>query len=148
MNTKRDSINKVLVKLFNDVMKIEEKCLCTGEFEDLTMTEFHTIEIIGSNRERNMSETAKSLNITQGTLTTGVDNLVKKGYVKRGKSAKDKRKVVISLTEKGERALASHDEFHQDLVNTTLSGLESDQERVLIKALFNVDSYFRKKYKL
>ena len=148
MNTKRDSINKVLVKLFNDVMKIEEKCLCTGDVKDLTITEFHTIEIIGSNRERTMSETAKALKITSGTLTTGIDNLVKKGYVKRGKSAKDKRKVVISLTEKGEKALTTHDEFHHDLVTTTLSDLDPEQERVLVKALFNVDSYFRKKYKL
>ena len=148
MNTKRDSINKVLVKLFNDVMKIEEKCLCTGDFEDLTITEFHTIEIIGYNRERTMSETAKALKITSGTLTTGIDNLVKKGYVKRGKSAKDKRKVVISLTDKGAEALKSHDEFHHDLVTTTLSDLDPEQERVLVKALFNVDAYFKRKYKL
>lgn len=148
MKTKHDSLNKVLIKLFNDILKIEEKCLCSGEFKDLTITEFHTIENIGSKRERTMSETAKALKITSGTLTTGIDNLVKKGFVKRGRSEIDKRKVVISLTDKGEKALEKHNDFHKDLVEQTLSGLEPEQDRVLVKALFNVDSYFRKKYNL
>jgi DNA-binding MarR family transcriptional regulator len=148
MNKKHDSLNKVLVKLFSDILKIEEKCLCTGAFSNLTITEFHTIETIGSHRERTMSETAKALKITSGTLTTGIDNLVKKGYVKRGRSDADKRKVVIKLSDKGEKALESHNAFHKDLVEHTLSELEPEQERVLVKALFNVDSYFRKKYKL
>ncbi len=148
MNKKHDSLNKILVRLFNDVLKIEEKSLCTGDFSDLTITEYHTIENIGSHRERTMSETAKALKITSGTLTTGIDNLVKKGYVKRGRSEDDRRKVVITLTESGEKAYKIHEEFHNDLIEHTLSDLEPEQERVLIKALFNVNSYFKEKYKI
>jgi DNA-binding MarR family transcriptional regulator len=145
---KRETLNKVLVKLFNDILKIEEKYLCRQAFTDLTMTEFHIIENIGSSRERTMSETAKDLKVTSGTLTTGIDNLVKKGYVKRKRSVDDKRRVVIALTPKGEEAYASHEAFHQEMVEHTLMNLSDEQEEVLVQALFNVDQYFKGKYKL
>jgi DNA-binding MarR family transcriptional regulator len=148
MNNNRESLNRILVKLFNDILKIEEKYLCRHSFKDLTMTEFHIIENIGSQTERTMSETAKDLKITSGTLTIGIDNLVKKGYVKRYRSPEDKRQVVITLTEKGEKAHAEHELFHQEMVDHTLTDLKPEQEEVLIKALFNVDSYFKQKYKL
>ncbi|MBN2287236.1 MAG: winged helix-turn-helix transcriptional regulator [Tissierellales bacterium] len=147
MNSKHESLNKILVKLFNDILRIEEKYLCRNQFEDLTMTEFHIIETIGSQTERTMSETAKDLKITSGTLTIGIDNLVRKGYVSRHRSKEDKRIVAISLTDKGENAYHEHETFHRELVGRTLSDLEPDQEKVLIKALFNVDSYFKEKYK-
>jgi DNA-binding MarR family transcriptional regulator len=148
MNTKHESLNKILVKLFNDILKIEEKYLCRDEFENLTITEFHIIENVGRHKERSMSETAKNLKITSGTLTIGIDNLVRKGYVKRQRSKDDKRRVVIVLTEKGESAYIHHEAFHRELVDHTLSDLEPEQEKVLIKALFNVDGYFKEKYKL
>ena len=47
MENSHSSLNKILVKLFNDILKIEEKYLCRGDFNNLTMSEFHIIENIG-----------------------------------------------------------------------------------------------------
>jgi len=148
MKENHNSLNKILVKLFNDILKIEEKFLCRGEFNNLTMSEFHIIENIGLGEGKTMSETAKALKITSGTLTTGIDNLVKKGYVFRKRSTEDRRKVLIKLTEKGVKAYNSHYEFHEEMVADTLQQIPRDEEEVLIRALFNVDKYFKKKYKL
>ena len=40
-------LNELLVKLFNNVMDIEEKAVITEEFKDITNNDMHIIEAIG-----------------------------------------------------------------------------------------------------
>lgn len=142
-----ESINEILVRLFADILDIEEKCLCRGEFSNLSITEIHIIDNIGVDKERNMSNTAKDLKITSGTLTTAIDNLIKKGYVERRRSNSDRRVVMIKLTDIGVEAYKSHENFHIDLVAGAVWGLNVDEEEVLIKILSNIDMFFKHKYK-
>lgn len=81
-----ESLNSVLVDLFNDILNIEERALITEEFKDISVTDMHIIEAIGIEEPRTMSTISKSLGVTMGTLTVGINGLVKKGYVirKRG----------------------------------------------------------------
>jgi DNA-binding MarR family transcriptional regulator len=141
------SINEILVRLFADVLDIEEKCLRGGRFSDLSITEMHIIDNIGINKERNMSTTAKDLRITSGTLTTAIDNLIRKGYVERRRSNDDRRVVMIKLTEKGVLAFKAHEDFHKDLVVSALMNLDKNEEEVLTKVLTNIDIFFKNKYK-
>jgi DNA-binding MarR family transcriptional regulator len=141
-----ETVNEILVRLFANVLDIEEKCLKIGEFSDLSISEMHVIDNIGLTKERTMSDTAKDLKITSGTLTAAIDNLIKKGYVVRRRSAEDRRVVKIKLTEKGKSAFKSHEEFHKDLVISALQQLNSHEEEVLIKVLANIDVFFNHKY--
>lgn len=141
------SINEILVRLFHDILDIEEKCLCRGEFADLTINEMHIIEHIEPGKERTMSATAKDLKITSGTLTTSIDNLIKKGYVSRRRSEEDRRVVMISLTDKGTEAFKAHANFHEDMVTGAVEGLTQDEEDMLVKVLTGVEQYFKNKYK-
>jgi len=142
-----ETVNEILVRLFANILDIEEKCLKIGDFSDLSITEMHVIDNIGINRERTMSDTAKDLRITSGTLTTAIDNLIKKGYVVRERSLEDRRVVKIKLSEKGTAAFYSHEDFHKDLVISALQQLDSKEEEVLIKVLTNIDVFFNNKYK-
>ena len=141
-----ETVNEILVRLFANVLDIEEKCLKVGDFSDLSISEMHVIENIGLTKERTMSDTAKDLNVTSGTLTTAIDNLIKKGYVERRRSVEDRRVVKIKLTEKGRSAFRSHEDFHKDLVISALQQLDSHEEEVLIKILSNIDKFFNHKY--
>ena len=40
-------LNELLVKLFKDIVEIEEKCLITREFKDISVNDMHVIEAIG-----------------------------------------------------------------------------------------------------
>ena len=42
-----ESINKILVHLFNDIWELEEKAVITEESKDLTNNDMHIIEEIG-----------------------------------------------------------------------------------------------------
>ncbi len=143
MNQTYDMFNEILVKLFRDIMDIEGKAIITEEFQDISNNDMHIIEAIGMNEKKNMSTVAKALSVTIGTLTIAINSLVKKGYVNRVRSEQDRRVVYISLTPKGEKAYKHHEEFHRQMILATIDGLSEEETRVLVKALSNLNDFFR-----
>jgi DNA-binding MarR family transcriptional regulator len=141
-------VNEILVDIFNDILTIEQNALNEGEFKDLSITEIHTIEAISMYEARSMSEVAADLRITVGTLTTAINNLVKKGYVVRKRIEEDRRVVLVQLTKRGKLAYRIHDKFHKDMVKETIEGLREDEEKVLVIALEKLNSFFKSKYNL
>lgn len=141
-------VNELLVDIFNDILTIEQRALSEGEFKDLSITEIHTIDAIGMYEARSMSEVAKDLKITVGTLTTAINNLVKKEYVERKRVEEDRRIVLIQLTKRGKLAYRIHEKFHNDMVKETVQGLSDEQEQVLIGSLEKLNSFFKSKYNL
>lgn len=143
MNQTYDMFNEILVKLFRDIMDIEGKAIITEEFKDISNNDMHVMEAIGTAERKNMSAVAKELSVTVGTLTIAVNSLVKKGYVERVRSERDRRVVYISLTSKGERAYRHHEEFHRQMILATIEGLSEEETKVLVQALSNLNSFFR-----
>lgn len=138
-----NTINEVLVKLFNEIMDIEEKAIITEEFKDISNNDMHIIEAIGKEVPKNMSAIAKALSVTVGTLTIAINNLVKKGYVNRVRSEEDRRVVLISLSPKGKRAFEHHEKFHEDMIQATLRDLKKEEVDILVKALRNLSTFFK-----
>ena len=143
-----DVLNVLLVKLFNEILKIEGKVLKEGEFSDLSVTEMHIIEAIGFDSEKSMSEVANDLDITVGTLTTAINRLIKKEYVERRRIEEDRRVVLIKLTEKGKEAFKSHSAFHDDMIKSVTKELSETEEVVLIASLKKITKFFEAKYDL
>ena len=137
-----ETFHDVLVRLFNDIMSIEEKAIITEEFQDISNNDMHIIEAIGIGEPKNMSTVAKALSITVGTLTIAINNLVKKGYVARVRSERDRRVVLTSLTEKGKKAYRHHENFHKEMIEATIDGLSAHETEVLVKALTNLKEFF------
>ena len=77
------TFDHILVKLFHEIMDIEQKAIITEQFKDITNNDMHVIAAIGIGTPKNMSAIAKQLRVTTGTLTISMNSLVKKGYVKR-----------------------------------------------------------------
>ncbi|WP_048569226.1 MarR family winged helix-turn-helix transcriptional regulator [Clostridium cylindrosporum] len=148
MENKQKVINDLLVDIFNDILIIEQKTISYGEYKDISVTEIHTIEAIGISNLKSMSEIAAELNITVGTLTTAINNLVKKGYVERQKSESDRRVVKISLTKKGKLVHRLHEMFHCDMVMSSIQGLTEHEIDVLVRSLDKLNNFFRDKYKI
>ena len=49
-----ETFNEVLVRLFRDIMDIEQKAIITPEFRNITNNDMHVIEAIGIGRRKNM----------------------------------------------------------------------------------------------
>ena len=137
-------LNDILVNLFNEILGIEEKALTSSEFRDISVNDMHILEAVGTEEPRSMSSVAKSLSVTVGTLTIAMNNLVKKGYVNRARSEEDRRVVLISLSEKGEKAFYHHQKFHDDMIQAIMTDLDETQMDALTQALNKLRAFFRK----
>lgn len=141
-------LNYFLVKVFNEILRIEEDCLKTDEFKNLSIREMHVIEAVcianeeGTNNRA--SDIALAQRITAGTLTTAVNLLEKKGYLLRKQDTQDKRIVRLYATEKGKRANDVHQNFHHEMVKNVMETLTAEEINSLMKGLKSLEAFFDK----
>ena len=138
-----ETLNEVLVRLFRDIMDIEQTAINNQEFKDITNNDMHVIEAIGIGAPKNMSSIAKELSVTVGTLTIAMNSLVKKGYVVRRRGDADRRVVYISLSDRGRSAYEHHARFHREMIQSVMEELEPGELETLIRALTKLNDWFR-----
>ena len=122
------TLNDILVKLFNDLMEIEEKCLISGEFMNISGNDMHIIEAIGLDEPKRMSEVAAKMNVN------------------RCRNDRDKRVVRVSLTDSGVRAYEHHARFHSNMIHDIKESLTDQESEILIGTLGKLVKFFQKKY--
>lgn len=138
-----ETINDILVHLFNEIWELEEDAIITDEYKDISNNDMHIIEAIGLGDDSTMSVVAKKLGITAGSLTTSVNSLVNKKYIVRERSETDRRVVYIRLTEKGRRAYRHHEDFHMQMTDAVIQNLDETEIPVLLKTLESLSKFFR-----
>lgn len=136
------TVNEVLVRLFNEIMTIEEKAIITDEFRDITNNDMHVIEAIGNAQPVMVSAVAKTLSVTQATINISMNGLEKKGYINRERSTKDKRVVYVTLTEKGKSAYNHHRDFHKKMIHAIVDSMDETEKEVLLRCLTNLTDFF------
>lgn len=136
-----NEINDYLMKIFNEVLLIEEGTLQQSEFKDISVTEMHTIEAISLAGNLSSTEVARRLNITVGTLSVAIQNLVRKGYVERVRLPEDRRVVRLKLTKKGKLLYRLHRRFHLNMVEAAVDGLTEEEIPILIKGIINIHQF-------
>ncbi len=138
-------LNELLVDVFNHILDIEQEELKRNGVT-LSITEVHVIEAISLVETKTMGNIARKLRVTLGTLTTSIDRLVKKGFVKRLYDENDRRKVFIELMPTGVEVLQKHNLFHQDMLEKLFLDTTVYEDEILIKSLKNLKEYFKLKY--
>ena len=114
MDKRSDAIETV-VYVFNEAMAIQELYLKKSRFKELSMSETHVIDAVDKSEFPSMTNVAKILYITVGTLTTAVKKIIEKGFLIKEKSDQDHRIYYLRLTDQGREALKVHEQFHQEL---------------------------------
>ena len=134
-------LNKILVTLFNNILKVEEDVMKKSRVHNLSVTEIHTLEAIGQDEAKTMTHVAETLKINVSTLTAAINKLVTKGYVNRFRIPEDRRMVMIELSETGTRAVREHEAFHLVMLKDVLSQLSPEETERLIESLENVNEF-------
>ncbi|MCD8090582.1 MAG: MarR family winged helix-turn-helix transcriptional regulator [Clostridiales bacterium] len=140
-------VNTLFFGLYNDIQRAEDEAQKNGVFNDLSLAEVHTVEAIGMYSQKSMSEVAAKLDITVGTLTVAVKNLVAKGYVTRKRSETDRRHVLISLTNKGRLMYRVHQKFHLDMIKAAIVGLSEYEAEVARDVLVRINGFINERYR-
>ncbi len=136
-------INKILVSLFNSVLKMEEKALQNSANLNLSITEIHTLEAIGTGKPKTMTQVAGALRISVGTLTVAITRLVTKGYVERSRISEDRRIVKVRLTEAGRAAVEEHEAFHDSMVREAIADLTEEETQRFVQSIDNINHFFQ-----
>lgn len=84
------------------------------------------------------NELMKLTHITSGTMTTRIDKLSKKGWVKRVVNTKDKRSVKVALTSTGKAVIEAAVKQHDDGVKRILSVWTAKEQQQLTKLLAKI----------
>ena len=83
-----------------------------------------------------LMDLARHMGVTAGTMSVGIERLVRKGYVRRTRGVADQRRVELRLTEAGVRIRSQQSVLEPELVSALLAEL-SAAERV--EALHGLD---------
>lgn len=145
MNDYKENLNKFLIDVFHDILRLEEASLSKGEFKNLSINEMHVIEAVhNGNLEglHTMTEISARLMVTGSTLTTSVKTLEQKGYLLRSKLKEDKRRVNVALTPLGLKAYEKHKDFHIKLVDHVADNLAMEELTALENALSLLHTFF------
>lgn len=145
MNDTLDTLNRLISEAFNDLSSVEHKALRDSGFNDISVSEAHTVDAIGLYMPKKMSDVSGRLKITMGTLTVSVNHLVKKGYVLKKKNEFDKRMVMLSLTDKGRQLYKAHQRFHLELVKSLIVDLSEYEAEMFIQALNSLNGFLEDK---
>ena len=143
MNQKENMIDQVLVHLFNDLLRIEEKTL-QKHVGDLSMREVHIIEAVcaAQAEDNTMTVLAAILRVTVGSLTVAIKTLERKGYVIRQRSDSDKRRVHVLPLPPALVVESHHREFHRRMVDAVTTAVPPEQLDVLLNSLHAIYTYF------
>ncbi|WP_115271488.1 MarR family winged helix-turn-helix transcriptional regulator [Fusobacterium necrogenes] len=141
-------VNEILEDFYKLFYKTEDMALKRG-IKCLTHTELHLIEAIGE-QSLTMNELADKIGITMGTATVAVSKLTEKGFIARVRSNSDRRKVYVSLTDKGSKALTYHNNYHKMIMSSITENI-ADKDlshfieifELILGALEQKTDYFR-----
>lgn len=90
MDKRSDAIETV-VDVFNEAMVIQELYLKKSKFKELSMSETHVLDAVDKVEFPSMTNVAKSLSVTMGTLTTAVKKIVEKGFLVKERSINESK---------------------------------------------------------
>ncbi len=74
---------------------------------DLSMPQFRTLLFLDRNKGASLSEVAEHIGLTLPSTSSMIDGLVTRGLAKRETHSHDRRRMTLTLTDRGEAALKS-----------------------------------------
>tara|TARA_R110000782_G_scaffold158433_4_gene250555 strand:+ start:3940 stop:4431 length:492 start_codon:yes stop_codon:yes gene_type:complete len=100
-----DSIEDVLIALRRVIRATDLHSRQLIKTTGITTPQLLLLQSVNNNSEVTVSELAKDISLSQATVTNILVRLEKRGLLIRTRSQLDKRKVHISITEDGQRAI-------------------------------------------
>ncbi|MEE4174295.1 MAG: MarR family transcriptional regulator [Xanthomonadales bacterium] len=100
-----------------------------------TVPQLLVLQSVGDLGTPSVSQLAREVHLSQGTVTAIIDRLAAKGLVERTRSLEDRRRVCVSLTDRGETSLAKAPSLLQEEFVERFSQLHSWEQKMLAASL-------------
>ncbi len=103
-----------------------------GPHVDLSEQELRLVEHLGDKGPRKMRDLAEFLLLAVNSVTSTVDNLERKGMVRRQRSEQDRRVVYVELTQTGNAAHRAAVEWKLRFMRGLLASLTEDEQEIFL----------------
>lgn len=126
-----ETIDRFFRLLIEKYDRLEEEHYREQGLEHLSSADLRAMHTIGLTRKERMTNLARHLRLTVGTLTTTIDRLVARGYVLRDRLEDDRRVVEVSLSQRGREIFEDIQTSKRSLAEKTFGQLSHDERKVL-----------------
>lgn len=132
--------DQVLISLRQIIRAIDLHSKRLERESGLTGPQLLVLQLIKRTGEITAGVIAREISLSQATVTSIIDRLERKGILQRQRSADDKRKVIVSLTEAGEKVLEKAPTLLQESFINSFDRLEDWEQALLLSSLQRVAS--------
>jgi DNA-binding MarR family transcriptional regulator len=101
----------------------------------LNYLQLHSLEKIYKEKAMKTLEISKTLQISPSTLIGVLDELERQKLILRERQERDKRVVLVTVTNKGEEVVKKHFEEDEKFLTNLLKELDEDEQKHLIMLL-------------
>jgi DNA-binding MarR family transcriptional regulator len=130
-----DLPEEVVIRLWVAIARLSRALRQAGlANDDMALSQLTTLGNLEGRRALTLGELAAAERVDPSTMNRLVGRLEAAGRVRRVVDETDRRKVQISLTEHGERALATHRIRRSAYLRSLLEGLEPDERAAMVAA--------------
>jgi DNA-binding MarR family transcriptional regulator len=124
---------KLLSAIFNVGRLIREKIFSSNCLADFTHTEIEVLNFLQGKKNATMRAIADHLHIKPSSTTPVIDNLAKRGDIKRVQDKGDRRVIYIELNAKGLKCLKSKYKTIHKSIKDVFGKLKENDKKNLIK---------------
>lgn len=132
-------LTQLIVEFYEKLSSWEH---CVVRDKGLTLPQVHALEILGTHKALRMKELAERMGVTTGTLTVLADRLEKAGMIRRKPHEKDRRSILVELTDQGQVVFEEHDELHNQLTREITAKLTTEERQALAGTLEKMNQEF------
>lgn len=104
----------------------------------LTAAQFRVLQVVAEKGRCTATEISQRMRVSQATVTSLVDKLVREGAVFREKSQTDRRQTNILLTEKGRKTISDAPDALQQRFVRKFEAMEDWEQSMLVASLERV----------
>ena len=137
--SENEQINlKLFVTLNRCSLSVNQKSSSIIRKQGLTEAQFSVLELLYHKGDFRIKDIIEKTFSSGGTMTVIIDNLEKENFIKRKKDPRDRRAMLIEITEKGKKAIEKIFDKHLenlDNIFSVLSSVEKDGMIHLLKKL-------------
>lgn len=142
-----ETLHIILIQFLRTTKKFNEFEKMSIELENnerLYPSEFHIIEAVGNNRANKVTELSQKFHITKGAVSQVVNKLHDKGFINKERNKDFGKEIVLSLSEKGQKAFEIQNKMHKKMEKEFVSYLESfspEQINSFLQILAKIEDY-------
>jgi DNA-binding MarR family transcriptional regulator len=132
--------NNALVALRRILRATELSARQLASQTGLTPSQLIVLQIVAADGKSLPSTVARHAHLSQATVTSLVDKLVRADLVRRRRDTEDRRRIWIELTDAGLSRIAASPDLLQDRFQTSFDALQDWEQAMIVTALERVSA--------